>query len=221
MTTAALLSLLFVLSASGQSLPQSGVNKVGFPRTPEGEQVFEDAGRQPNATSSVTFKRTFERAEENWTWRINVTEVAVPNNLNDIGKESANYSQGLRVAHTQWQLEWPGDEETLQDYLARTNRSIRISEMISDKPRNITDRYKDEDNGNCTSVLGDKCTRSLTLAASSSGSVSFSSVKDCEDTLPINRGGLETNVGFGKIMNVLLHFTWLIVHPIRVQPKSK
>lgn len=193
---------LFALSAwaQNQGLPVSGPFKAGFARSREGLIVLQDAGRSPNATSSITFKRTYDNSDEEWTWRVNTTEIAVPNRASDIGDENANDSQDLLVANTQWQLDWPADEKvTLQELAERRNASIAFTALISNKPSDITNRYSIDDNGDCTSLLGEECIESLAAAATSGGSVIFSGLNGCEDTLDTNDGGTDDGAGFGKI----------------------
>jgi len=176
-----LVGVLFTAAVSSQNggLPQSGPFKPGYPTDDEGLQVFDDAGRQPNATSSIDFERTFNSTQETWTWRVNVTEVAVPDNIYDIGKDTANFSKGLHVANTQWQLEWPGDEETLEELLTKRNLSVTIFTYIANVPSNITDNYKPEDNGDCKALLGDRCVAWLSAFNSTGG-------EGCRDTLGVN-----------------------------------
>ncbi|KAF1938791.1 hypothetical protein EJ02DRAFT_468616 [Clathrospora elynae] len=58
----------------------------------------------------------------------------------------------------QWELKWPGDDDTFEAILAkRNNASVSFTALISNKPSIITDRYNDSDNGNCTTMLSEQC----------------------------------------------------------------
>jgi hypothetical protein len=194
---------VFALVATAQNdfgLPKIGPSRPGIGNTPEALQVSADAGRQPNATDSVTFTRAYNNTQEEWTWRINVTDISVPNRIDDLGMPGANFSQGLHIANVQWQLEWPGDEvDSLQTYLMKRNMSVGFTALISNKPSSITDRYSDSDNGNCTAVLGDKCTQSITQFASEGDMVSFTGLEGCADSLDVQGGGgVQSGTGFSK-----------------------
>jgi hypothetical protein len=182
---------LFAFSAS--ALPVSGPLKPGLGNTPEPQGTVEAAGRQPNATNSITFTRTFNNILETWTWRINTTELAVPDPIYNLGKPDANYSQGLKVANIQWQLQWPGSGEedgSFQSFLVTRNATALFSTVIINLPSNITDRYQDGDNGDCATILSEECVQSLTDVASSR--------KGCENTLSVDVGGVRSGVGFSK-----------------------
>jgi len=205
MRASPLLSALFALLCVAQNngLPSSGPLKPGYGSTPEALKVSEAAGRQPNASSSVTFTRKYNNTDESWTWRINITEIAVPDRVSDLGKDSANFTQGLRVANIQWQLGWPSEDESLQALLGNRNSSVSFTALVSNKPSNITDRYKNEDNGNCAPVLGDQCTKSLTEAASKNTKFDSTTLEGCGDTLNVNGGGQQAGTSFGKATPIL------------------
>lgn len=200
-----LLWAMFALLVPAQNtgLPVSGPLSPGPGRTPEEWRVSEAAGRQPNATNSVTFMRTYNNTPETWTWRINVTDMAIPNQISDLGSPSANFSQGLHVANTQWQLQWPGNSDSFQSFLRERNVSVSFTALMTNKPSNITDRYNDADNGNCTNMLGDKCTQSLIQTAARGSPIGFATLEGCENTLAVSGGNQGGGTSFGKITPVL------------------
>jgi hypothetical protein len=202
MSTNSAMWMLLAFSASAQNngLPVSGPYKPGIGSTPEDLKISEAAGRQPNVTSAVTSTRTYNNTPEIWTWRVNITEIAVPDQISDLGMPSANFSQGLHVANTQWQLEWPSDDDSLQMFLGKRNMSVSFTTLVSNKPSNITDRYKDADNGNCATILGDQCTQSLTQTASKGPTIKFLGLEGCENTLTVNEGGQDDGAGFSKTL---------------------
>jgi hypothetical protein len=171
----------------------TGPLRSGPVDTPEAEQAFEAAGRQPNAVSSVTFNRTFNNTPETWAWGINTTELAVPDRIYDLGTPEADFSEGLRVTDIQWQLQWPGSDDegsNFQSFLCERNMNASFSTVILTLPSNITDSYKNGDDGDCVPILGEQCTKSL--------------IRDprrregCENTLGVNVGGIRGGIDFGK-----------------------
>jgi hypothetical protein len=144
---------------------------------------------QPNITSSVTFSRTTNNTLEDWTWRINITDHAVPNDWESSSQEApADFSEGLRIVTTTWDLEPPGlaEDESFGNWMtARGWEGVRITGSIASKPARVIDGYSDADGGNCTHVLGEQCMASLVDYVSNSQlpSVDFSSLEGCADTL--------------------------------------
>ncbi|KAF1829643.1 hypothetical protein BDW02DRAFT_573779 [Decorospora gaudefroyi] len=197
MNKRSLLWALLALLASAQEnngVPVSGPFKPGFGGTPESQQVMEAAGRHPNATSTVTFARTFNNEEENWTWRINITELNVPNSIYDLGMPEADFSEGLKFANVQWQLQWPGSESgnsDIRSLLAERNATVMFGSIIYSLPANVTDSYSDDDKGDCAPFLGEDCARSV----AEDDPVYWQDY--CEGTLNVNidgiRGGVSTS----------------------------
>lgn len=162
--------------------------------------ALEAAGRHPNATSSVTFTRTDNNTLETWAWSVNITDVPVPNQPDDLGMPSANNSKGLHVINAQWQLQWPGDNnssENLQAFLALRNLSINVFAHRISLPSNITSKYTNQDNGNCSTILGDQCTQSLIQALVAGRQIGYPGLKGCASTLDVRTGNAD-GMGFGE-----------------------
>jgi hypothetical protein len=191
---ATLLAMSTTIAAqrSGPLLSGPGLEELGA------QNISTAAGRNPNSTSSVTFSRISNNTAEEWTWRINITDLAVSNNsLANLGEDDADYSEGLRIVNTQWELDWPGEneDETFGEWMAaRQWDGVRILATIMNMPANITEQTATADGGDCSPFLGEQCTASLMQAADvymGSGQV-FSNLDGCSDTF--SGGG----VGFGK-----------------------
>ena len=180
--------------ASDNSLPTFGPSKPGPGTSPEALVISEAAGRTPNATNSVSFTRTYNNAPETWTWRINITDIAAPNRISDLGSPSANFSQGQHFVNTQWQLQWPGDTQTFQAFLEQRNLTVSFTALVSNKPTNITDKYGT--GGDCGPVLGDECTSSIVHAVQNKNP-EFASLAGCDSTLDVHIGD-GTGISFGK-----------------------
>jgi hypothetical protein len=151
----------------------------------EGFKKGEEAGRTPNATRSVTFQHKFNNTNETWGWRINITDLAIPNNPNQFGNASANSSENHHVTNTQWQLTWPGDDDTFNEYLQKRNVTASFAAYIGVLPSNVTNRYDASNtNGDCTALLGADCVAGLRVGASGN-TPSILSQNGCESTLDL------------------------------------
>ncbi|KAI0389069.1 hypothetical protein F5Y17DRAFT_463102 [Xylariaceae sp. FL0594] len=189
------------------SLPISGPEKAGPGNTPEAISVFETAGRTPNATTSVSFEHPHNGSSEaGWTWRINVTEVAVPDDLSYLGlaspdNSSSLFSQGLRVVNTQWQLGWPrsdNDTSTFESFLLKRNTNASFTSLVITTSKKILESYDEGDNGDCTKVLGSDCAKTLTEAAAKDGLTGQLTALDdaCEDVVGKDRSKLHDGIAF-------------------------
>ena len=166
-------------------------------------KATELAGRHPNGTASTTFQRLVDETQETWTWRVNVTDIAVPNEPTNLGMSSANSSEHLHIVNTQWELQWPDNNnasESFTDFLRRIDSRAYFNAMILNLPSNITRAYSNQTNGNCTAVLGDDCVRSIESAASTGNYLKTSDLTGCASTLNVARPGTGADLGFGKIV---------------------
>lgn len=190
------------ITAQGLALPASGLGKPGFAIRDNGLRLLRTAGLTANITDSIAFNRTYNGTEEEWTWRINITDIAVPNNPFSFGFEDTSFSDGLRVANTQWQLVWGSPGHSTLDSLARSrDATIRFSFLISNKPSSILEEYSSDDGGDCAPILGEECTESLKRAASG-GPVVFTGLAGCDDILVTNDGGRDD--GLALSMNIFV-----------------
>jgi hypothetical protein len=178
-------------------LPVSNTLAPGPVDKPAALQAFTTAGQSPNATSSLSFSQS-------WAWRINITDLAIPNSISDLGDPSASFSKGLRVTNTQWNLQWPNNSSspTLQSYLFSQNLSLNIAALSLSLPSNLS---APADNGSCTPLLGDACERAITSALTG-GSPIQQAFPECASSIGINgftqpgasgtrlRGGVEPAV---------------------------
>ncbi|KAE8836604.1 hypothetical protein PTNB73_04561 [Pyrenophora teres f. teres] len=193
-TTTFLQATIFALSSLAQddspNLPTIGTLKPGIGGTPEALQVSENVGRYPDDTELVTFSRMYNGTQEEWSWRINVTNVPVPNEISQLGMKGADSSEGHQVVNVQWQLGWPNDRNTsLQQYLTERNIKASFGAMISNKPANITKKYENDDNGDCMPLLGEQCVQSLTQSASKGDAIHFDGLEGCADSLELQGDG--------------------------------
>jgi hypothetical protein len=153
-----------------------------------GQEAGEEAGRHPNATSSVTFQRPYNGELETWGWRINITDLAIPNNPDQFGNSSANASEGLHVANTQWELTWPAGSDNFTEFLNERNMTASFAAYIASKPANITDRYNASAQGDCTALLGHQCVDAIKRSASGTDLPDILDKEECADTLDYRYG---------------------------------
>lgn len=166
---------------------ETGVNSPGPFRAEKPIRIIDTAGTSSNKASSVAFEHPFNGTTETWTWHINVSETVIPPQL-----QGSQDSEEQYFTNTQWSLNWPGDSESLVPWLRSRNTSLSFVALLSNKPTNITDRYRDQDNGNCTALFGESCTKSLYNTAMKPDSrYQFNTIglEGCEDTFDITEGG--------------------------------
>jgi hypothetical protein len=206
---------LFVLSTSAELfVPKTDSNRPGIGSTPEALRVSELAGQHPNATTLISFKRSYNNTPETWTWRVNISDIAVPDTLDDLGNPSATFSKKLHVANTQFQLDWPGNKNTFQAFLADRNMRVELVSMIRHLPSNVTDKYdlqKDGKDGSCVNVLGQSCVDDITRQSSEYlSTMNWQNRLACQDTLLTKSlsGSHDVLDGFGKcspVQNINRH----------------
>ena len=196
--------LIFTAAQTGNSVAGVGILSPGGPSGVNAStQATELAGRHPNGTASTTFQRLVDDTSETWTWRVNITDIAVPNEPVNLGMSSANFSEHLHIVNTQWELQWPdgnNSSESFTDYLRRIDSRAYFNAMILNLPSNITQAYSNQTNGNCTTILGDDCVRSIKSAVSLGGNLQTSDLTGCASTLDVARPNTGADLGFGKIV---------------------
>ncbi|KAI0975254.1 hypothetical protein F4678DRAFT_484931 [Xylaria arbuscula] len=127
-----------------------------------------DEGRQhPNATRSVNFKpfavsqdgsSADALKDEEWTWRVNVSDFAVPN-----AESGANVLVDPHVVDTQYDLTWPKGGN-LTSALPSRNDSVCFQNIgIFGNPANVSNAYTDDNTNStdCTPVLGAECVSAI------------------------------------------------------------
>jgi hypothetical protein len=188
---------IFALATSAWGeilLPASGTLRPGPGDSSEALRAFESAGQRPNWTDSVTFSRVSNNTPETWTWRINITDLTIPNDISELGSSSASYSKGFHVANTQWQLQWPSSSgnssepsssDNLLSFLSERNLDIALNALSVFVPSNVTNQYNANDNGNCTSLLGSECTQAITREIGKGGAIQVA-FPECQNTIGIN-----------------------------------
>lgn len=195
---------ILVAALDENSVAGVGIISPGGPSAVNAStQATELAGRHPNGTTSTTFQRLVDDIQTTWTWRVNITDIAVPNEPTNLGMSSANFSEHLHVVNTQWELQWPDDNnasESFTDYLIGIDSEAWFNAMILNLPSNITRAYSNQTNGNCTTILGDDCVRSIQSAASTGGYLKTSDLTGCASTLDVARPNSGADLSFGQFV---------------------
>lgn len=131
---------------------------------------------------------------ESSTWRVNVSSVSVPDARPPYPSENGPL-EDPHVVQTVYDLQFPGGG-SIDDYIYRTGdgqpRSICATVFhppfhVNNFPPNVTNRFKEDDNGNCAGVLGEDCVKAYLQSATGSsidGCYNFDyNVPECTNTL--------------------------------------
>lgn len=175
-----------------------GVLSPGTYFTDAGQQVFLAAGQNSNATSSVSFVRTYNNTPETWTWRVSIADIPIPSPVQDLGLPSANYSAGRHIRNTQYQLGFPtgGRNETLQMLLRDRNMSLEVNAFAVNVGKSAIDGFSNPSNGSCATILSASCIQSIQDATFASAGMRFdiSGLQNCSSIFTRDSSGA---IGFG------------------------
>lgn len=196
-------TLVIPLAAALDSVPAiDGVLSPGTYSTNAGRQVFLAAGQSSNATSSVSFVRTYNNTPETWTWRVSVADIPIPNPSQDLGSPSADFSAGRHIRNTQYQLSFPtgGRNETLQMLLRERNMSLEVNAFAVDVGKSALDGFSNPSNGSCATILSASCIQSIREATFVAAGKQFdiSALDNCSSIFTRNSSG---GVIFGRCSN--------------------
>lgn len=196
------LQLALHVAAYTDSSPAIG----GGPGPVPDAALFTAAGRHPNDTSSVTF----QRPSGTWTWRVNITDVSVPDNTTT---STVKNLTDPRVVNVQWDLRWPGNGSLADAILLDNNgRSMADPEQLcvvmigGTWGPNITSNYSASDNGDCSNVLGSQCAQSVMSHLGGSvgtcPTADLSNLEGCNSTLSTSRGPGQLSFALGNATHV-------------------
>ncbi|SMQ48383.1 unnamed protein product [Zymoseptoria tritici ST99CH_1A5] len=174
--------------------------------------LFTAAGESANNTRSVTFPGF---SGETWTWRVNISNVAVPDAIQAFPSEQPPLVDP-KIVYVTYDIQWPG-AETLNEKINQSEsdrnqgqgREICMTAYDVDVRARYANQYKESDNGDCESIFGDNCTAGLmsALRSSSGGCQSPGPFpQSCIDRfLPAdegyNRGASTQGLGNGTAQN--------------------
>ncbi|KAK2055437.1 hypothetical protein LY76DRAFT_637795 [Colletotrichum caudatum] len=129
-------------------------------------EVFRRAVAAPNATRSVKFKpfedsgsSTLQLVQDEWTWRVNVTELALPrlpSNLSAAGIDKPS------TFATTYDFTWPAGGD-ISSALRGSSAPFCVTAFDYLFPANVTDLYTaaDANSTDCGRVLGEECLNAL------------------------------------------------------------
>jgi len=162
--------------------------------------LFEQAALTPNNTNTIPF--TID-SFEGWSWRVNITNVAVPNATVASPGDSASLTLDPHVAYTTYDLRWP-NSGTLNDQLISMANTSGVSSSGLDMCAYVTTGIvAKQAQSNCSSALGDQCVQSMLndLAnspnAATCGWAPMATLQGCENVFVNATNGLNT-LGFSE-----------------------
>lgn len=168
-----------------------------------GSQGFIDANNNPNASNTVFFQHYYQGSvnaalTSNWSWTVKVSDVVAPPN----SSVDPPLSSDAHVAYTTYEFSWPDDgdlNEVLQDENnANPNGRYDSCAYIFTAlfPSNVSKKFDEGSDSNCTNILGAECVANLTLATSVfDGECRFGGSfyqEACGDSLGVAHGGYGT-----------------------------
>ncbi|KAM7187609.1 hypothetical protein V8F20_010893 [Naviculisporaceae sp. PSN 640] len=151
-------------------------------------------GLKPNETRSIAFKPYPEDLEYNstkWTWRVNITDIPVPDKETDfpVGKPSSK-SPDTRALRITYDLSWPGGR-SLRDTIANDSPRLCVSfpYTIGSMP-NVTNNWPEAntDSPDCGPVLGQACVDAILKTSSEpdanfcNGGRAWSELPECQSS---------------------------------------
>lgn len=175
------------------------------------EEIIETANENPNATSSVTFNFTTPASingvfSQEWTWRVNISEVSTAGfngSFSGSGSFPNEQNNDTSLTNTVHDFQWPGGGY-LNNYLHNaTNNATGAAGTLcvtvvdlSGLPYNVSNNYRESDNGDCSNALGAECVAAVLRGmppVQNSGSCptagDLSSYPECNSTLSVSTCG--------------------------------
>ncbi|KAK0796789.1 hypothetical protein LTR75_010090 [Friedmanniomyces endolithicus] len=160
--------------------------------------LFEQAALTPNNTNTIPF--TID-SSEGWSWRVNITNVAVPNATAASSGDGASLTPDPHVAYTTYDLRWPNSGTLNDQLISMANTSGAASSGLDMCAYVTTGIVAKQAQSNCSSALGDQCVQSILndLAnspnAATCGWAPMATLQGCENVFVNATNGLYT-LGF-------------------------
>lgn len=168
-----------ILAASLVSASTLYVETVGS--SPVRQHTFNESNlndlQEPNGTNSVNFLI----GGEEWTWRVNVTSLSVPDAR--ITNDANETLPDPRLIVSTFDLQWPRTNETLNETAIHFNDQTHASSQSTHGPQissntssddpicmsvlttpiwpNATNKLQDQDSSSCEAVIGQSCLQSI------------------------------------------------------------
>ncbi|KAI1872851.1 uncharacterized protein JN550_003725 [Neoarthrinium moseri] len=161
-------------------------------------EIIRDAQQNPNATRAVAFRpfnsaaragNTQSLADVEWTWRVNISEYAMPDN------EKKGAAVDSRIISTAYDFSWAGaGDMSSQLDLSEGGLCFTIMDAPKDFPVNVTNSYTKDDvnSASCNPVLGQACVDAIVSQANretgspvrcSAPQRSWYALPECQSTL--------------------------------------
>ncbi|KAI0532632.1 hypothetical protein GGR58DRAFT_160605 [Xylaria digitata] len=193
------LPALGVTAITWQSFALWGLTLEGALIDSDARDAVVDASRNPTLSRSVTFK-PFEQywefltdssvlRDSEWTWRINVTNIAATD------ADSPNATEDTNVVAATYDFTWPVDGN-ISAALDGSTSPLCIASLgeLVDLPVNITNAYKEDTGSSCVPVIGQDCVDVMLAQApvpnardcNMTATVPWSSIPECRDSFGIS-----------------------------------
>ncbi|KAI1120392.1 hypothetical protein F5Y10DRAFT_127619 [Nemania abortiva] len=193
------LPVLGVTAITWQSFALWGLTLDGAFVDDDARDAVVDASRNPTLSRSVTFK-PFEQyweflpdssvlRDSEWTWRINVTNIAAPD------ADPHNATEDTHVVAATYDFTWPvaGNISTALDGSTSPLCLASLGELV-DLPVNITNAYTDGTGSDCAPVLGQDCVDAMLAQApvpnardcNMTSTVLWSSIPECRGSFGVS-----------------------------------
>ncbi|RWA09082.1 hypothetical protein EKO27_g6024 [Xylaria grammica] len=165
----------------------------------DARDAIDNASRYPTLSRSVTF-RPFEQdwgsltdssaiRNSEWTWRINVTNIAASD------ADLRNATEDAHVVAATYDFAWSVDGN-ISAALDHSTSPLCIASLGGevDLPVNITNAYKEDSGSSCVPVLGQACVDAMLAQAPVPGlqdcnetaAISWSSIPECRDSFGVS-----------------------------------
>jgi hypothetical protein len=196
-------TLVVPLAAALDSVAaETGPLRPGSSFTDAGRHVYLAAGQSPNATSAVSFVRTYNNTLERWSWRVSIADIPIPSPIQDLGLPSANYSAGQHIRNTQYQLSFPtsGRNDSLQTLLRERDMSLYVNAFAVNVEKSAISGFSNDGDGSCATILSASCIQSIQDATFASAGKQFdiSALQNCSSIFARGSSG---SAAFGQCSN--------------------
>lgn len=146
----------------------------------QGDLVFEEGNQNPNYTKSVPFQLD----GQDFTLRVNISSIT-PYGLDDFKTDD-------RIVNSAFDLAWPGASQSLNDTMRKAQKlsddqalRLCVTMPLGVFPASVTNKYHEDDNGDCSGALGSKCVEAIKAAGYSPGTSCPGIInipKECKDS---------------------------------------
>ncbi|KAL0944788.1 uncharacterized protein CTRU02_202675 [Colletotrichum truncatum] len=169
--------------------------------------VVKDAVTRPNTTNSQEFSLLFDKTDTDWTWRINVTDIALPHLEGQLEGDLESIVNPHLISIS-YDFEWPGGGNMSQA-MGDFTGSFCVTSIVSPISPYGDNGLPTTDGGNgngCESVLGPDCVKAILKGSNSKSSnecvdpsLEWHRIPECNSALDLQLYSMSTFDVHGKI----------------------